>query len=141
MKLPTLDEFICAAQSKKLPSNSYVKVPGFKSAYLRIGPRYIVIAGEGVWYWVLDLASITARKPGKGSFSSLLLWLRENYNDLGLFVENVATDRFAAGLVKKFGFSRDENNMGCFHLIGEKTRRMNPRMAQVTSYPRLAGLL
>jgi hypothetical protein len=132
MSLPTLGEFIGSrmAGSTRFPSNLYVKQFGMVSLYVRLGPRYL--ADVNTWYQMLDIANVTARRPGKGAFNFLFLWLRARYPRLGIFVENVQTDRFALSLVNRFGFSKDETNMHCYYFITTETLVVpRPRMSLV----------
>ena len=94
----TLDAFIQSRLDGKLfPRNAYVTEPGFSSLYVRLSERYI----DGrVQHPVLDLANLSAKKPGNGSFKKLIARLRTDRPELGLFVECVQTERFAQGLLK-----------------------------------------
>lgn len=93
----TLDEFITRTHDiNRYTSNSYVTEPGFKTLYVRRGPRYFDIE----WYDTLDIASIEACHPGQSTFKALITRLRREYPLLTLYVENVQTERFEAGLVR-----------------------------------------
>lgn len=84
----TLEEFLQPDQPYK---NQWVKHPEFKSLYVRKGKSY----GNAI-----QIASIEARKPGKGAFTRLIAWLRENYPDRPIFLENILNERFEAHLMK-----------------------------------------
>jgi len=53
---------------------------------------------------VLDLANLTARKPGRGTFTSLIEHFRKDYPKVTLYVENVLEPRFQRKLVR-LGFT------------------------------------
>lgn len=102
----SLAEFIKGAHQKYeslgFPSNEYVKEPGFKALYVRYGRR---LAHGEVHAPVLDIANVEVLKEGRGTFTSLVHRLRRDYPELGLFVENVLSPRFAAGL-EHMGFKK-----------------------------------
>lgn len=86
----------------QFPANAYVRIPGFKSSYVRVTQRFI----EGHWYTpVLDLANQTALHPGKGAFTALIKHLRLCYPTLNIFVECVVNERFHKKL-ESLGFTR-----------------------------------
>ena len=94
-KLLLLDDFIRSYAESEVSRNSHVRAFGFRTCYVRISPRYLL----GAWRKpTLDLASITAQRPGRGTFTKLLLRLRSTYPDLTIFVESVASLRFRARL-------------------------------------------
>jgi len=66
-KQPTLKEFI---DNKRpgYPANAYVLFDGFDGLYVRHGNHYI----DGKLISTLDLANITATKPGSGAFTKLV---------------------------------------------------------------------
>ena len=98
----TLDEFIQAAPAGKILKNQYVKHPDFSGIYVRYNEqRYI--NGEMVSN-VLDIANITARKPGKGAFSKLIVDLRQKHPLLVFYVECILNPRFADKL-ERMGFT------------------------------------
>lgn len=118
-KLPTLEEFLARSATTGIRAASYVKYPGFRSLYVRYGPRYL--ADHSTWYYMVDLANMTARAPGKGAFSSMTTWLSGQYPTLGIFVENVLTERFAEALEHRRGFTKDQTNLGCYYLLTAST--------------------
>jgi len=92
--LITLDEFI--ANQQNWPRNAYVKVPGFESFYVRRTERYI----EGQKYTnVIDLANITADRPGEGAFTRFVADFRVKHPDMHLYVENALDTRFQGRLL------------------------------------------
>jgi hypothetical protein len=120
MKYPKLLDFIEMYSAAAIPKSSYVKESGFKNLYVRIGPRYY---GEyNIWYSALDIANVAVRREGQGTFTRFIGALQERHPMLGLYVENVMTQRFAKMLVERLGFIESESNMGCYWLITEATR-------------------
>jgi hypothetical protein len=111
MKPPTLDAFIVQALSS-WPHNAWVREPGFASLYVRISKRTI----SGETRTVLDLASMEAKKPGKGNLTKLVTRLREAYPDLPLYVECVVNPRLPTMLVDRLGFTPDPNSPDSFYL-------------------------
>ncbi len=98
MPLPTLDEFITGQWA--LAKNTYVREAGFRSLYVRLGSRNI----DGVTYpRVLDIANVTARKPGRGTFGRLLELLEADYPDVAVYVESVLNPRLL-GWLPRHGF-------------------------------------
>jgi hypothetical protein len=113
MKQPTLDEFIVAYGQGKYQPNLYVKEKGFRSLYVRIGKRWI---GD-VWCDpTLDLASLTASRPGYGTFTALVKRLRRDYPAMTLYVESVSGERFRAHL-RGMGFAPMGPALNCFALV------------------------
>ncbi len=53
--------------------------------YIRKSKRFL----EGRWVTVIDIASITVAKPGKGYFKNLLAYLQKSCLDNGLYIESV----------------------------------------------------
>lgn len=88
MPLKTLDEFL-----KTSFGNAYVREAGFSSLYVRHASRYL----EGRRIPVLDIANVTAAKPGKGAFTALVARLL--VQGVSLYVENVHNARFAKKLL------------------------------------------
>ena len=112
MKKPTLDEFL--AQGKNAwPKNSWVKEPGFKNLYVRISKRSL----EGRLRPMIDLADITASRPGKGTFTRLVERLRVQYPMMGIYVESVLEPRFAVMLVNRLGFKANLTDGRSFYLL------------------------
>jgi hypothetical protein len=94
----TLDDFIQSRlDDKPFPRNAYVSAPGFRSIYVRVSTRFVEGKMQGP---VLDLANLTAKRPGHGAFKRLIARLRHDWPNLGLFVENVLTERFSQGLLR-----------------------------------------
>lgn len=94
--LPTLDGFICERLGKRI-GNSYVTHPGWRTLYIRVGPRYVA---EKQWPAVIDLANIEAEEYGQGTFKKLVAHLRESYRECGIYVESVLTSQFREGLIR-----------------------------------------
>src|ERR1043166_2316633 len=98
----TLDELL---QSDWM-TNAWITYPGFASLYVR---KCIVQARiNGRLYKVNDvitIANAVAKEPGKGAFTALVHDLV--YRGFAVHVENVLTERFAAGLLR-MGFLRLE---------------------------------
>ena len=53
--------------------------------YIRKSERFL----EGTWFTVIDIASITVSKPGKGYFKNLLAYIQKSCLDDGLYIESV----------------------------------------------------
>lgn len=108
--LQTLDNFI-----KTQSRNAYVRSAGFESLYVRFGQRYI----NGIIHpCVLDIANVTAKKPGNGAFSRLVKDLHNR--GITLYVESVMTNRFATKL-SRMGFTKEPNREPpSFYLLAEK---------------------
>jgi len=115
MNLPTLDEFV--ARRGAWPNNSYVREPGFESLYVRYTSRSLGNAGMKE---VLDVANVTAKKPGGGAFTRLIGRLRTQYPTLGLYVECVHNERFAATLTAKLGFQENEHSPGSYYWLPQQ---------------------
>lgn len=103
MKPPTLDQFLEAMRDPDAyPRNIHVRHPEWETLYIRHRRRFI----DGkLYYPVLDLASLTAKEQGKGTFKKLVVYLREKYPHLHLYVESVLNEQFREGLVR-MGFSK-----------------------------------
>jgi len=112
MKKPTLDEYIAAYGSGEYPPNMYVRERGFKSCYIRMTNR---LFSDGWHDPTLDLASIEARYPGKGTFTALVKRLRQQYPELTLHVESVLNLRFRSKLLA-LGFTQMGDGQDCFVL-------------------------
>lgn len=111
MSLPTLEEFL----GKGKLGNSFIKRSGWRSLYMRKGPRHIL--GQ-TYYAVIDLASgeVTERRRGKGLFTELVGRIRELYPESPIFVENVLNKRLVVKL-PKLGFeSVTDSDPPCFIL-------------------------
>jgi hypothetical protein len=100
----TLDEFI--QNTKFFPNSAWVKEIGFSGLYVRKTQRVL----DGMLYNnVLDLANISASKPGNGAFTKLVERLCKEYPHLTLYVENVMEpERFGRKLIE-LGFKRVES--------------------------------
>jgi len=106
MKMQTLDEFIVGSTTN-WPNNAWVRERGFESLYVRVARRH------------LDIANVTARKPGRGTFTKLLQRLKKDYPHLTIFVESALEQRFRNKLVK-WGFVEREGEPHNFYLLPEK---------------------
>ena len=115
--IPTLDAFITHALTKR-PTNSYVKEPGFSSLYVRVAKRYI----EGKMQTTIDLANMTASRPGNGAFTRLVERLRIQY-DLIIYVECVLNPRLPAKL-ERMGFVQ-HNDSDSYYLLPGKMKYEN----------------
>lgn len=88
----TLIEFIERNKFRPVwPLNAYVDAPGFESFYVRMTTRYF---NRRTIKPVLDIANITAEKPGNGAFKALLNTLWELYPNLSIYVESVQSEQF-----------------------------------------------
>lgn len=108
MNLPTLTAFL----KKSRPPNSYVLFPGFEELYVRKFVRH--------GFPTIDIANVTALKPGNGAFTFLVRHIRERYPDRGIFVESVLNERFE-GKLRAMGFECTNPGFGpgkgsCFFL-------------------------
>lgn len=112
MRLRTLDEFIQNTENSR--GNAYVNEPGFKELYVRRGPRFL----DGrVIDNVLDIARITAREPGKGTFTQLSERLLSK--GIPLYVECVLNPRFA-GKLRALGFTTSQIDESSFYKLPHK---------------------
>lgn len=104
--METLIEFIDRQRAglNKYPRNSYVKQRGFKSLYVRYTTRCI----NGIIYErVLDIANVEVTKPGRGTFTRLIVMLKKKYPSMNIYVESVMSTRFLYYLLLEAGFVRD----------------------------------
>ena len=107
--MKTLDEFI-----QSLDRNAYVKEPGFESLYVRHAVHLIGRKLEKT----LDIANVTAKHPGKGTFTKLVERLRHDYPGMSIFVESVLNERFVE-MLPRLGFVLVErSNPPSFFLRG-----------------------
>jgi hypothetical protein len=117
--LQTLDQFINTHQQKPQGrhSNAYVRVAGFSALYVRMGPRYLC---GTVHPCVLDIANVTARRPGNGAFTCLAEDLRRR--GLTLYVESVLNERFAK-MLPRLGFTQVPGCVGSpsFFLLSQES--------------------
>jgi hypothetical protein len=97
MKMQTLDEFIVGSTTN-WPNNAWVRERGFESLYVRVARRHL----EGKLRVTIDIANVTARKPGRGTFTKLAL-----------------EQRFRNKLVK-WGFVEREGEPHNFYLLPDK---------------------
>jgi hypothetical protein len=111
--LPKFDDFITQALEKSWPSNSYVREPGFSSLYVRVAKRYI----EGKMQTTIDLANMTAKRPGKGTFTRLVERLMTQYGMI-IYAECVLNPRLAGKLVR-MGFVQ-HNDSDSYYLLPGK---------------------
>jgi len=111
--IPTLDEFITQALVKR-PANSYVREPGFESLYVRIAKRYI----DGEMQTTIDLANMTASKPGNGAFTRLVERLRDQYGFV-IYVECILNPRLSVK-VKRMGFVQHPHDSSSYYLLPKK---------------------
>lgn len=95
------------------PAHGYVKEAGFKSLYVRYTVHYIGRRRVKM----LDLANANASHPGKGAFTTLMRKLARQYPSTHLYAECVLTERFAATLVKRYGFKPMANDMCSYYLL------------------------
>ena len=93
--IPTLDDFVRGAVAGRT-RNSYVRFHGFKDLYVRYTKRHI---NGGIVSPVFDIANMTARRPGRGSFAEFFSYLREAYPEFWLYVESVLNERFQRKLL------------------------------------------
>lgn len=101
MSLPTLEEFL-----KGSLRNSYIDEPGFKSLYVRKGPRYI----EGQKFDnVFQIARVEAEKKGEGVFSKLIEKLKNK--NLSIYIESILNPRLPNKL-ENLGFKKVDKNNG-----------------------------
>jgi hypothetical protein len=104
---PTLDQFI--ADWGKWPNNAWVKYPGL-SLYVRRGEIFVRDNnGEGRKVDCLTIASVEAKRPGKGIFTKLVENLKER--GLAMYVENAHNPRLRRKL-ENLGFVRVNHSYG-----------------------------
>lgn len=122
MAIPTLDEFLSRTT---LPNNSYVKEKGFKDLYIRRSKRMV---GHTLLNAV-DIANVSASRPGNGAFTSLVTKLGRDYPYLVIYVENVLNPRFANKLVSDLGFVEDPRSSHeiakCYYRVPELLRKVH----------------
>lgn len=88
-------------------ARSYVIYPGFEQLYVRRTRRAF---GSQLREPVLDIANVTARKKGEGTFTRFFHHIRKNYPQFTIYVEAVVNDRFALKL-RKLGFVQLGNDL------------------------------
>lgn len=109
----TLKEFL----DQKTIRNAWVKHPEFAALYVRQGPFIYFFKGELRDQTrrvenSIQLAALTAKKPGNGAFGRLISWLDENYSNRVILVECVHEERFGLHLLK-MGF-RELRTEACY---------------------------
>jgi hypothetical protein len=124
-RLLTLDEFIKGHKKREMTKSSYIKEVGFSCLYVRIGPRYI--GAPRKWYSTLDIANVEVRRKNRGTFTSFINRFQEEYPRIGLYVENVMTERFSNMLQFKLGFIEDPDLLSCFWKISSRTEIISLR--------------
>jgi hypothetical protein len=110
----TLEQFIQQAKlSWPQRQRRHLQEPEFSYLYVRYTGRYIL--GKACQP-VLDIASIEARKPGKGAFTRLLQQIRTSHPELPIFIEAVINPRFGDKL-KALGFQDVGPDLSpCFYM-------------------------
>lgn len=68
---------------------------------------------------MLDIASVTAEKPGNGAFTRLISRLEKEHPELGLYAECVLNRRFAKTLEKKLGFKAVNGGESFYKIYGQ----------------------
>jgi hypothetical protein len=116
--LPTLEKFMADHKAKQrgASSNSYVRAQGFRDLYVRMGRRYL--AGK-THDCVLDIANVTASKPGNGAFTRLVDDLHAR--GIPIYVESVLNERFALKLPRMGFTARLDVQPPCFYLLPKET--------------------
>lgn len=89
-----------------------VRFPGFRHMYVRKSMRALPGVGE---VRCIDLASLRARRPGRGAFTTLVAHLRGRYPEFTIYTESVTNERFCARLAR-MGFTHIEMNPPCYFL-------------------------
>lgn len=97
MLLQSLDDFLA---QNPVRGNAYVKERGFRSLYVRVGPRYI--AGT-LYPKVLDIARAEVIRKGRGRFTALINRLHEQ--GYTLYIESVLNERLVPKLLS-MGFTQ-----------------------------------
>ena len=111
MQKPILREFL---DNPPVLRNAWLKESGLE-VYARLSVRYF--RGERVN--TLELANITAKKQGKGHFTSFITQAEKlaKAHGLAVFIENVLEERFAAFFSNR-GYTKLPNtNPPCFILL------------------------
>ncbi len=117
----TLDEFIdMNLKSGQRPiygrSNRLLKVPGFKHAYIRAAIRY---NPDRKQLPCLDLAALSATKPGNGALKRLLWKLKTVYPYLPIYAENVFAPQLQSFFLK-IGFKEHpESTLSSYFMVSE----------------------
>lgn len=127
---PTLDEFL----SYRTPNNAYIRYPGFKDLYIRKGDVLVRLDGYAhVCHNVIQVAHVTASRPGNGAFKALTADLVSRGK--AIYVECVHTPWFQDKLLE-WGFVRVNEKEGdhfLFNHVGhlDNARPLAPEPAQV----------
>lgn len=100
------------------PRNQHVSHPDWNTLYVRVTKR--PLDGE-IRDPVIDLASIEAKRPGKGAFRALVTDLRKMYPQAAIFIESVLGDRFQEGL-RRMGFTQRDGEAS-YYLLPESPWR------------------
>ncbi len=108
--LPKLDDFIKNGEFTAHTRSAWVDTLNFAECYVRVGLRDIA----GALRKTINLANISARTPGQKAFTNLVHYLRDNYLDCYIYVENVQTERFGDHLLR-VGFIHDDAHFGCYY--------------------------
>lgn len=116
-KQRTLEEFIRDRKLGSLwPVRSYVKHPGFSSLYVRLTKRFL---GGNLVEPVLDIASLEAKKPGRGAFTELHNWLRKEFPELWIYIEIVHNERFREKLLRMGYTLQKSGESFCYYMPPE----------------------
>lgn len=86
----TLEKFLSPEHVR--PRNLYVKFPGFKDLYVRKGPYLIRTETFKDYCESIQIANVTASRPGNGAFRELIDFLEQNYPQYVILVECVHGD-------------------------------------------------
>jgi hypothetical protein len=128
LNIPTLNEFL----KDELLDRSWVQEPGFSALYVRKGRKYILteyaakLRRKGEFYEnVLQIANCTAERSEEGTFAALIAKLELEW-DGPIFIENILSERFAAGLLK-LGFYPVNRDSG-FHFVKKLPGKVDGRI-------------
>ena len=107
-----LDEFLGGVSGPS--SSGPTKVPGFSSFLASLNGTRFACKFK---FPVLELLSIHATRPGRGAFRRLLVHMRKNHPNTGIYVENVLTDDFVDGLRRmSFVYVGPDREYPCYWL-------------------------
>jgi len=90
----TLEEFLSPDHIR--PRNLYVRFPGFSDLYVRKGPYLIRTETFKDYCESIQIANVSASRPGNGAFRKLIDFLEKNYPDRAILVECVLTEQLEA---------------------------------------------
>lgn len=115
--LVNLDDFIRQGLAGSR-LNLWVEEPGFKSLYVRIGPKSI----NGIIYpHVLDLANAEVQKQQTGTMTNRIRKIRQDFPTLPIYAENVMVYEFGMSLLKMGFVAVDSRTSSVTHfLVGNK---------------------